>query len=378
MTVNSALDRPVRRRVVAGAAAVAALVFLAGFLARPGDVPGDTGPQALLDRWRARAGVPAVVLAVKAPGRTPWVGTSGTLLRDGDGGTVTPDARFRIASITKLFVATVVLQLVQERRLSTADRLDRFVPGFPGADAITVGQLLDHTSGVPDYGQTNGFSDRLLADRGHRFSTDEVLSVIADSKRPFRPGTGYAYSNSGYLLLGEVIAAVTHDTWSAQVRKRILDPLGLRDTYIAGAEPNGPAVIPGYFDADNDGTRENIENGRPWPALETSEGPAGAIVSTAEDLVRFGDALYHGALLGESTLRGMTAERRFHPRNHNYGLGTEISHLGYDTTVYGHGGFVPGFRSVLWYAPDRDLVLVVLANDSIADPADLAELLLRS
>jgi D-alanyl-D-alanine carboxypeptidase len=345
------------------------LITFAGYLARPAAGQGEATPQTVLDRWRTRAGVRAAVVAVQSPEGTRWIGTSGAA--------VTPMARFRLASITKLFVATVVLQLTQDNQLAVTDTLDHFVPDFPGGDRITVEQLLDHTSGVPDYGQIEGFTSRLLKDREHRFTTEQVLSLIAHRKREFSPGTDYAYSNSDYLLLAEVITAVTHDSWSAQVRRRILDPLELTDTYIAGTEPASAPVVAGYFDADNDGTEENIETGQPWPALETSEGPAGAIVSTAGDLATFGDALYHGRLLNAASLRTMTAPHPFHPRNSNYGYGTEITQLGYDTTVVGHGGFLPGFKSVLWYVPSRDLSIVVLTNDSEANPADLAELILR-
>jgi D-alanyl-D-alanine carboxypeptidase len=353
---------------LAGLVIFAVLIAFAGFFARPAAGQGDATPQTILDRWRIRAGVPAVAIALQGPDGTRWLGTSGDAV---------PTSRFRIASITKLFVATVVLQLAQDHRLAVTDTLDRYVPDFPGADGITVAQLLDHTSGVPDYGQIEDFTNRLLKDRGQRFTTEQVLSLVAHRKREFSPGTDYAYSNSDYLLLAEVITAVTHDSWSAQVRRRILGPLGLTDTYIAGAEPASAPVIPGYFDADNDGTEENVETGRPWPSLETSEGPAGAIVSTAGDLATFGDALYHGRLLDAASMRSMTAPHPFHPRNSNYGYGTEITHLGYDTTVLGHGGFLPGFRSVLWYVPGRDLTIVVLTDDSTANPADLAEIMLR-
>jgi D-alanyl-D-alanine carboxypeptidase len=360
----------------AGIAALMILVMVAGYLARPTTAPGDAGPRAILDHWRIRADVPAAVMAVQRADGTRWVGASGTLLRNG-GGAVTPAARFRIASITKLFVATVVLQLAQENQLAVTDTLDRFMPAFPGAGGITVGQLLGHTSGVPDYGVIEGFTSRLLKDRGQRFTNEQVLSLVADRKRDFPPGTDYAYSNSGYILLAEVIAAVTHDTWAAQIRRRILNPLQLTDTYIAGAEPASAPVIPGYFDTDNDGIEENIETGQSWPSLETSEGAAGAIVSTAADLAKFGDALYHGRLLNAGTLQTMTAPHPHHPRNTNYGYGTEIIRLGYDTTVLGHGGFLPGFKSLLWYVPSRDLTIAVLTNDSTANPADLAELILR-
>src|SRR3712207_2106082 len=108
--------------------------------------------------------------------------------------------------------------------------------------------------------------------------------------------------------------------WSSDVCSSDL-PLALRHTFVAGAEPVPGGVLPGYFDADNDGDRENVETGGPWPALETTEGPAGAIVSTAPDLLAFGDALFHHRLLRPATVRQMVAERPHHPRNSNYGLG---------------------------------------------------------
>jgi D-alanyl-D-alanine carboxypeptidase len=333
--------------------------------------------QRLLDLWRQRADIPAVTMAVDLPGRPRWLGASGSPER---GGTTPapPDARFRIASITKTFVATVALQLVQEGRLRLDQPLSEHLPGFPGAERVTIRQLLNHTSGIPDYSRTHGFSKQLLAHRDRRWTTAEILGLIAGRDRDFAPGTGYQYSNTDYVVLGQVIGAVTGSTWAQQVRRRILDPLDLADTYIAGAEPVPGGVLPGYFDADNDGDRENFEAGRPWPALETTEGPAGAIVSTVADLATFGDALFRGRLLAPTTLQQMTAEGSHHPRNSNYGLGLEIWRPDYRTTVWGHGGFLPGFKSVLWYVPSRDLVIVALANDSLANPSDLAELALRT
>jgi CubicO group peptidase (beta-lactamase class C family) len=135
--------------------------------------------------------------------------------------------------------------------------------------------------------------------------------------------------------------------------------------------------VPGYFDSDNDGDVENVESGGPWPALESSEGPAGAIVSNASDLVTFGEALFRGRLVQDSTLQAMVTEGPYHPRFSNYGLGLEIMRPDYRTTIWGHGGFLPGFKSALWYVPSRDAVIVVLANDTRANPADLAELAMR-
>jgi len=372
--------RSFRRGLLAAVVAAGLVAGLAGLGCR---VRSDTIPTAgtslprLVERWRLRAAVPAVTVAVDTRGQPLALAASGTGLRGG-GTAATPDAQFRIASITKPFVATVILQLAEERRLGLDDPLSRYVPTFPGGARITLRQLLNHTSGVPDFELADGFGPGLLADRQRRWRTDEILALVTGARPDFAPGTRYSYSNTGYVLLGEVIRVVTGSTWAAEVRRRILDPLHLRHTFVAGAEPVPGGVLPGYFDADNDGDEENIETGRPWPSLESAEGAAGAIVSTAADLAAFGGALFRGRLLGPASMRQMLAEGAHHPRGTNYGLGVEITRPDYRTTVWGHGGALPGFRSALWYVPRDDTVIVVLANDWRANPQDLAELALRA
>ena len=368
-----------RRGPLGGLLAAGLILAMAAlaYAVRADAAVSDAGVPALVDRWRHRAGVPAVTLAMDRPGLRSLAVASGTAERGG-GARVTADAQFRIASITKLFVATVVLQLAHEGRLGLDDPLARHVSDYPGADRITIRQLLNHTSGVPDYGLTAQWGEGLLADRGRQWRIDEVLAVVAGVRPDFAPGTDFLYSNTGYLLLGRVIDAVTGSTWPAEIRRRIIDPLHLRHTFVAGAEPVPGGVLPGYFDADNDGDQENIETGGPWPSLETTEGAAGAIVSTAPDLAVFGAALFRGRLLPPTMLRQMVADGPHHPRNSNYGLGVEITRSDYRTTVWGHGGYLPGFKSALWYLPQHDLVIVVLANDSRANPQDLAELAMRA
>jgi D-alanyl-D-alanine carboxypeptidase len=337
----------------------------------------DEELQQLLDRWRQRADLPAVTLAVDGPGYDRFVSASGTEERGGDAA-VTADAQFRVASTTKLFVATVVLQLVEEGGLRLDAPVSAYVPGFRHARGVTIQQLLNHTSGIPDYTRTDQFHEGLLEHRDRLWSTDELLALVAAVRRDFAPGTDYLYSNTGYLLLGRVIDTVTGSTWAAEIRRRILDPLRMRHTYVAGAEPVPGGVLPGYIDVDMDGDVENVETGGPWPSLESTEGPAGAIVSTAGDLAVFADALFRGRLLSASTLKQMVAEGPHHPRNANYGLGVEISRPDYRLTVWGHGGFTLGFKSALWYVPEHDVVVVVLANDAGANASDLAELVVRT
>src|SRR5918998_791760 len=270
-----------------------AAMMIAAVWGTAGCVSAETepvsGPEALhstLTRWRTRADIPAVVLGVAHPGGS-WRGADRTVERGGSAH-VPSDASFRIGSITKVFVAVVVLQLVEEGTLGLDDQVSSHLPGYT-LEPATIRQLLNHTSGIPDYTLAAGFNKELLEHRDRRWTAAEVIALVQGKEPQFPAGTGYAYSNTDYILLGEAINSVTGTSWAHQVRRRILDPLQLKGTYIAGFEPAPKPVVPGYFDADNDGHVENIETGRPWTALETSEGPAGAIVSTVPDLLRFGD-----------------------------------------------------------------------------------------
>jgi D-alanyl-D-alanine carboxypeptidase len=352
--------------------------LLAGLLALAvvaGCAPADTGLQGLLDRWRARAKVPAVTVAVGRPGASLWTGASGTLLR---GGTEPAPAagRLRAGSVTKTFVATVVLQLAQAGRVRLDEPLRRTLPDVPVGGDATVRQLLDHTSGVPDYGRLPELRKRLLAERDRRWSAADVLALVAGRRAELAPGQAWSYSNTNYVLLGELIRAVTGNSWAVEARRRVIEPLGLRDTFVAGSEPVPGGPVPGYFDADEDGDSENVWD-RPWPALETSEGAAGAVVSTAADLARFAAALFEGRLLGRASLEAMVTPGPHHPRFSGYGLGVELLRPDYETDVWGHGGSLPGFRAAMWYLPATRTTIVVLANDSRANPADLAELIMR-
>jgi len=374
MTIKAQLTK-----IISVALAAALLVTVVGWArtSAPEPVrPDPTAWQVMLHQWRSRADIPATVLAVRAADGGSWVGADGTPERDGRI-PVTSDAPFRIASITKLFVAVVVLQLVQEGRLRLDDPASRYVPAA-AVWHVTIRQLLNHTSGIPDYGMSDDFNDELVDHRERRWTAPEIVALVTDKEPTFPAGTDYSYSNTDYILLGQVIETVTGHSWASEVRTRILDPLELHNTYAAGCEPVPRPVIPGYFDIDDDGDLDNVETGLPWTSLETAEGPAGAMVSTAPDLLAFGDALFHRRLLSDDTMRAMVAEGPFHPRFTNYGLGLEIARPDYRTTIWGHGGYLPGFRSAMWYVPSRDAVIVVLANDVRAEPRDLAELAMRS
>lgn len=361
--------------LVAAVAAATATVGARGGLGPPATLRNGS-LAAVVDAWQERSGAPAVLVAVDRPGQPLWTHAAGSTLRGG-ARPAPPDAPLRIASVTKPMVAVVVLQLVAEGRLGLDDPVADWLPSRAGLvrDA-TVRHLLAHRSGIPDYGGVPGFGDGLLDDRDRRWDTAELVALLRDVRPDFPAGSDFSYSNTGYVLLGMLIEAVTGRPWAEELRTRVLVPLDLRGTDVPSHDAPPAEVLPGYYDVDGDGFTENVETG-PWPSLETSEGPAGAVVSTVADVTRFLRGLFDGALLPREQLDAMTEPGPHGRRYDGYGLGLEVTRPDRATLVLGHGGWVAGSRIVTWYVPDADAVITVAANEYRADPYDLAELLLH-
>lgn len=347
---------------------LAALLLVASACA-PDPVNAASDLPGLLSAWQARSGAVGVAMAVARPGQDDWTGAAGLSDRE-TGKPLRVDDRFRIASVTKTFTAVVALQLVEEGRLSPEDRVTRHVASFPWGDAVTVRHLLAHSSGIPDYWHANNFLDQLLEQRDKRWAADEVIGLVANRPLAFRPGTHFSYSNTNYKVLGQVIEAAAGASWASEVRRRILSPLGMTDTFIPSVEAVPGGVIPGYFDDDHDGDIENVGGG-PWPALETEGEAVGNLVSTVSDLLRFDLALFRGQLLGSGSMAAIMADRR------GYTVGVQRWEAAFDVSAVGHSGSDPGFASTMAYLPDHDMAIVVLSNDARSDPSDLVAVTAR-
>ncbi|WP_326647348.1 serine hydrolase domain-containing protein [Streptomyces sp. NBC_01750] len=236
-----------------------------------------------------------------------------------------PDARFRAGSLTKTFVATVILQLVQAGRLALDEPVGRRLSGLlADGDRITVRQLLNHTSGLFDY--TDDPSVPAGQARNQVFTPRELVAVAESHPASFPPGTGRQYSNTNYIVAGLLVEAVTHHPLARELRARIIGPLGLRATSF----PIGTGRISGYhahgyISTDlvptPDGTPYDVTGFNPSAACA-----AGALVSNAADLSRFYRALMHGALLSPHMLKEMkttVAEDPADPNGTRHGLGIE-------------------------------------------------------
>ena len=251
--------------------------------------------------------------------------------------------RFRIASNTKSFVAVVVLQLEAAGLLSVEDSAARWVPGLD--PRITVRQLLDHTSGLYDPTTQRSFWQPYLDDdrRGYVYTPERVIRMALAHGPTGAPGAGYAYSNTGYLVLGEVIERVTGHSPGTEIQRRLLDPLGLHDTYFPVLDPvlHGPHLH-GYDMSTPMRDMTTFSPSYDWTA--------GAMVSTVEDLARFHEALFAGRLLPAAQQQELLTG--------NLGIERVPSPCG--GMLVGQTGAGPGYTSMSLSTEDgrRQLVLV--------------------
>jgi D-alanyl-D-alanine carboxypeptidase len=341
-------------KVAAAAATLAVAIPGGSAMAVPSS---GAGLQATLDRIVADGSVSAIA-EVRRDGSV-WRGSSGSTEVNGDR-PAPVDGRFRAGSVTKSFVATVVLQLVSEGRLRLTDSAERWLPGLiPGGGHITMTDLLAHSSGLPDYTTALLDGDGLPYQRFRTWSPEELVRLAHPEKPDFPPGTKNVYSNTNYIVLGMVIEKVTGHPYRAEIQRRILKPLGLRHTWLPGAFPylTGPHAH-GYLRVERTGQTVDITTFNPSMA-----GAAGEIISTTTDLNRFFSALLGGRLLAPARLRQMEA---------GYGLGLEAAQLPCGT-AYGHGGGTPGYFTVSFTSADhtRQLTLSVATWSGNPSPAAL-------
>jgi D-alanyl-D-alanine carboxypeptidase len=322
------------------------------------------------------AGVTGVLAEVDGGRLTVRAGTA----KAGSGRAVPSNSYIRIGSNTKTFVATVLLQLVAEGRVSLDDTVAKWLPGVVtgnGNDgaAITVRELLQHTSGLYDF---TAAMPALASSQGYlgtryRSATPEQLIALAMRHKPlFKPGTSWAYSNTDYVLAGMIIAKATGKSWETEVRDRIIVPLGLRHTFV----PSSP-----YLPAPHADLYQQFAPGGPLTDTTvmnyTWADAAGSIVSTPDDLDRFFRALVTGRLLPPTQLAEMEktvptiGEQGLLDR---YGLGLAWQPLSCGGGYWTHGGDVLGSSTAIGISANgRSSVVVEAFTELAGEPAALRQ-----
>lgn len=256
---------------------------------------------------------------------------------------------YQLGSITKQFTAAVILRLEEEKKLSVNDRISKFFPSFPKGDSITIAQLLTHTSGIYNYTDDRNFMENEVTKSKSR---DEMMALFKDKPLMFSPGTSWAYSNSGYSMLGYIIEMATKSSYEAAVRKYLFKPAEMNNSGFDFAHLSNPNKTTGYFVL-------NAKSAEPSSIVDSTVSySAGSIYATTGDLYK-----WHNALKNNVVLSKTSQESAYTPVKRNYGFGWEID------TILGkrklsHGGGIHGYVTSFSRVPEDDICIVLLSNAS--------------
>lgn len=280
---------------------------------------------------------------------------------------VVPDTVFNIYSITKTFTAVAILQMAERKQLDLNDRLSKFFPGFPGADKVSVRQMLSHTSGIHNYTDEDPVLEKMGA------TPDELVKMIAAQKTlyDFEPGSRWEYSSSNYVLLGRIIEKVSGQTFSKYMRSALFGPAGLsrtaadRNVDLVAGRAAGYVVQPNF----------PLGFGNPPYADLSVQFAAGNMRSTVPDLARWFNALFSGEVISRASLSLLSAPVRvndgrlagdalFDPDAEpigQYGLGVR-TYLQDGRRVIGPSGSFYAYSSKVAYFVDDKIIVIVLTN----------------
>ncbi len=317
-----------------------------------GKLPSETADKLEADvEWVLKnTKAPGVTAAVGLPGKGVWSVSRGKLTTQPDTPVAT-DSVFHWASVGKAYTAALVLQLVDEQKLSLGDRLSTWFPDIPKARDISLEHLLSHTSGLYSFQADAGFRER----KGYA-SPEELLEIALKHPVDFHPGANWAYSNTGYVLLGRILEAIEKRPLHEIQRRRLLEPLGLKRTVALAPRARPANMAQGHTPEGSD----HFEPSLPFAA--------GNIAAPAEDVLRFWAALLDGKVYSKALLRkaferpyAMFGQPQF------YGLGVMVYEIpspsGKTPALWvGHSGGTPGLKSIVAYDTGRRVFVAVAVN----------------
>ncbi|WP_433711167.1 serine hydrolase domain-containing protein [Nocardia sp. CA-084685] len=322
--------------------------------------------------------IPGAVVIVKSPKQGNWTAAFGTRAIDSNE-PMAVDDYFRVGSNTKTMTSTVILQLVQEGKLSLDDPIDKYWPGVPNGDRITIAQLNEMRSGLYSYTFDPQFDAALDNEPQKVWTPEELLAIAFAHPVNFQPGEKFEYSNTNFILLGLVIEKLTKTTATESFQQRIFEPLGLKHTSLpAPTDSSIPEPHPqGYAFGTNVSTIDTYA----LPPAQQAEAVAGTLkpgnqtninvswawtaggaISTADDMATYVKALVGGGLLDAKMqkirLDSIAPIDPANPDQAGYGLGI----VRFGTHLIGHDGQLPGFMTFMGHDPASDITIVVATN----------------
>lgn len=308
--------------------------------------------------------LPGAIMAIKTAEKPLWIGAEGkkNLENDNEMEVCTP---FRIGSITKVFIAAVALKLQEEKKINLDNKITQYLPELkiqiPQANSITLRMLLNHSSGIID--PKNDDSEYLdfitnFPDKVDSMTVDDRLKKYVYGKSlQFSPGTASHYSNSGYWLIGKIIERVSKKSMQALLAEKIFGPLKMNDSYYD--ERLNPKVSQGYHLMEG-----NLINVTKWDKADGDGDPSSGIVSTAENLFKFGESLFSGKIINKKSVQEMLQTLKLSnclDKECDYGLGIENWNIG-NLKGYGKNGSSVGYEANWIYLPSEKTSIITFTN----------------
>ncbi len=326
--------------------------------------------QKLVDEAVKQKRVPGAVLYISTP-KGKWLKASGVSDLDTKTPMKSTDG-FSIASMSKTFVSVVMLKLVEQGKLDLDEAIATYLPDdvsshITNSNKITVRQLLNHTSGIAEYDESQEFKQATAhRSRSQPWTAKEAIKYIYDAPPRALPGEKFIYTDSNYILLELIVEQITEENLAQVTRNFILNPLGLKHTFTELREPATGKVATGYGNRNKDGKLASF--------AEVNDGNGlgdGALVSNAEDLAKFAKALFAKKTLlsPEMTRQMLTFKNK--AVSYSYGLGVERFPTPYGNS-FGHTGTAYGFVTLMAYLPSKDTTIIVLLNNQDSDVQSLA------
>lgn len=276
---------------------------------------------------------------------------------------ITPDNVFQIGSMTKQFTAVAILMLEQQGKLHVHDPLSKYLPDYPSGDKITLHHLLTHTSGIQDYTRMKNF---ITIGQKAAVTPEMVIDFFKNEPTDGAPGEKFSYNNSGYFLLGYVVAKVSGERYEDFIQQNILDKVGMQHTYYASDRQIIKNRAYGYHGKDSLFVNKTCIN---YDAAYS----AGALMSTTGDLLKWQNALNQHLLLSSKEMQqAFKAYTLNNGEAHTYGYGWHIKTLK-GMPVRTHGGNIPGYKSMGVYIPGEDIYVVGLVNCDCISPTKATE-----
>ncbi len=297
--------------------------------------------------------VPGAIVGMWFPDQGNWVVGQGVGDKSTGAAPQTTD-KVRIGSLSKTFTATVMLQLVDEKKLSLDDKLSKYEPQVPGADGISIRQLLNMTSGLFNYTDDESFWTRFQSNPNAAWAPEQMVDIAIAHPAVFPPGQKYMYSNTNYILLGMIMEKVTGNKAGDEITTRIINKLGLKNTSFPMDTKIPSPYMHGYLPAEtgNNDSSNLVDFSIYSP---TPFWTAGGMISNLNDLKTWAEALGTGKLLSKQMHDEQVKFTA--PNTDSYGLG--VMHAG---TAMGHSGEIPGYNSSMYYIPTTKSVSIVLIN----------------